>query len=349
MNVGQLLVCENYETNVPMDSSELMDKKMDLRFEAQKVRNVQEILEDNDLPDCNSLPLKDQISLMDRISSLEYLFYDGTTLGLSIYSCYYLQEGCAAPSKDHLEAFFKSVLKSCHLVSFYAEKMAVCADEDMPMLDLYLPLLQKTPPSQILTLLQNSKEKLSQLVSQGDENKPFYEAILTRINLRYCWLSFHTVAQQGLSGGTKDSRKGLIRLKGAIEKVRETLKDEKLAGNFPEKAFEPKIVRRLAIPAHFREVQVPPFSKALDYMERFVNELEKGLELSPDSSFFEYLDFLIKNSWKSPLLLSRSYIMVPFPNQIFSLSYFFSIFCFGRTTCSTFLSSKKRRRSWLLI
>ena len=75
-----------------MNATELMDPKTDSGFNSNKIKFLEEIVKEGELPDTSTLSLPDQVALMDVTLPIETGYYRGFDLTQTILSCYYLQD-----------------------------------------------------------------------------------------------------------------------------------------------------------------------------------------------------------------------------------------------------------------
>jgi hypothetical protein len=107
----------------------------------------------------------------------------------------------------YIEPYFKSILKASNNLSMIIDISGICAEEDFQSFDFLQPSLKETPTEQVLQLLLTAKTDLEKQISLNDENKPFYESLLSRIMFRHTWLTLHFYGSKLTHDSYKDFKK----------------------------------------------------------------------------------------------------------------------------------------------
>ena len=211
-------------------------------------------------------------------------------------------------------------MKGINLISTVVDVAGVCTEEDFQSFDFLHPTLKETPAAQVIQSLFNAKQDLEKKISLNDENKSLYEAIHARIMFRHTWLTLHLQGTKLTFDSYKDFKKLIKSAKYYLSLIKESSKKENVVGKYPPTCIEPNFAKILpGFSRQFKAIPFLSFLESIDFLENVLNEIFEVISLSDSYGLFDLMDWIIKWSWKSPNIISRSYFVV----IIFLSSFFF--------------------------
>ncbi|CAN1290155.1 N-alpha-acetyltransferase 35, NatC auxiliary subunit [Linum perenne] len=344
---GELIHGDNFNLFAAMSALEIMDPKMDSGMIC-KYYSVEEAIEDGVAPIPISFDrttdVQCTIDVMDHLLACEATWHKGHSLAQTVFSCIYLLSPERTASSPILHSYCKIVRSTCKAVISVVSDARTHEEEDLFTMAYGLPL-DGDADEKSLSLLhaveenlcrqvrackaQSSKRKgledMEPLQSDIDMEESYCKALLCRLRFRKHF--FHVLAcmKRPQGKGLELARKHIASSTSELETIRKSadfiiatasrscsngIEDRTTASGRQAIGFDASLNSRVSAPAPPRSIKMLSWSKAIEYFEKLLHDLDFICSYSLDPSLEVLLRFVAQFQSSQPDLVARSHLQL---------------------------------------
>eukprot|EP01130_Rhizamoeba_saxonica_P006344 TRINITY_DN2528_c0_g2_i5.p1 TRINITY_DN2528_c0_g2~~TRINITY_DN2528_c0_g2_i5.p1 ORF type:complete len:765 (+),score=168.01 TRINITY_DN2528_c0_g2_i5:217-2295(+) len=236
-----------------MSCIELMDRKTDSGSMMDNIYTLPELLQGNLIPFAADLSADQIIGIMDKVFSLEFMWYDGTSLAQSLWTCLYFHNPETMLNDHILRAYLFLTLKKALLIKKFIDEAAAFDDEDFLPKTFGFKLDYDIDIDELydnaIDLLNKMEQKcagneefndIPSLQEDPDLELSYIRAIESRLTLSKEILNILTIFQNERNSGLNSVKHDLPKFEDIIEQLKSPIQS-----SVPEYIFQDDIFRRL--------------------------------------------------------------------------------------------------------
>eukprot|EP00462_Mataza_sp_D1_P020444 CAMPEP_0175127060 /NCGR_PEP_ID=MMETSP0087-20121206/4189_1 /TAXON_ID=136419 /ORGANISM="Unknown Unknown, Strain D1" /LENGTH=757 /DNA_ID=CAMNT_0016409021 /DNA_START=14 /DNA_END=2287 /DNA_ORIENTATION=+ len=324
---GQMIHGANFSLREAMSALELMDPKMDPGMNPQDTVSLLGALEQNQLP--LDLTVPQILSVMDELTASMMTWYNGHSIGHTLFTCLYLHRLSLIRS-PFLLAFAKCLLKSCNFVRNIVLDADIYEEEDFYSNTFGFDLCSELSHHDLLAEMKVAEDSLEVKLKcaktgkkdgveplQADEAKEvdFCNALLCRLRMNKAfYLSHYAVANAKANlSGLNAAQKYMTRALQQLELVESSLHLADPVSKEGEKnvpGFFPSVSRSLVANAPPRDVDAMPRSQALAEMRTVLAHFGRFMKLQELVAFEDILCYFKGLSSLQANIVVRSHLLL---------------------------------------
>lgn len=330
LNLGELLLDDNFGLYEAMSAVEMMDPKMDAGMMCNRsdkpTLNFDKAVELGILK-LEGLDLSEQIGIIDQILACFVSWIEGHSLAQTVFANLYLHKPFSIEDRP-LKAFCIAAYKMVEVVKHFIDQAVVFEEEDYQSMQYGYRLVPDVSEQRTVGMLREVEEDIYRRIRQRPSQSEVDSLTALHARIKFVRLMFTVLGVLARQESEPESRKEL-RPESELHKALITCSEQLnimrntislgIPADSPKLGFEPLANQRLLPPTFPRYAKIKSREDVFTYYDDLIQRLRVVCRIYSHSSFHTALDFFIEFSRQKPCLLSRSVLQVLYIPQPSSL------------------------------
>lgn len=345
---GELVHGENFSLFAAMAALEIMDPKMDSGMENSGYRSIEEAIENGAAPIPlsmdKSVDVQRSIDVMDHLLSCEATWHKGHSLAQTVFSCIYLLRIERTSSHALLQPYCRIMRATCNAVISAVSDARTHEEEDLFTMAYGLPL-KGEGDERCLSILNSVEEIISRqlrsakahssmkkpsedfepLQTNPDLEEGYCKALLCRFRFRKHFYHVLMCMRKPLGRGLELARKHIASClselscmyasadflrRNKYESCHKGVEDQTTASGCVPVGFDASVNSRLSAPTPPRAIQIISWTKAVEYFQKLLLDLDKICSFSLDPVLENVIRFVAQFQKLQPDLVARAHLQL---------------------------------------